>query len=117
MHCVFKKPKKDDVTGVPTDDFDTEDVYQASRTYTATTPDEIDEAFLEVFQTISAKFQDFQREGSGWTLDHVVNVEVTPQRTIHWWVHPTSHYRSTLLTADPSLTSRTTTTSAFCGQF
>ena len=76
MHCVFKKPKKDDVTGVPTDAFHTEDVYQASQTYTATTPDEIDEAILEVFQTISAKFQDFQREGSGWTLDHVVNVEV-----------------------------------------
>ena len=76
MHCVFKKPKKDDVTGVPTDDFHTEDVYQASQTYTATTPDEIDKAILEVFQIISAKFQDFQREGSGWTLDHVVKVEV-----------------------------------------
>ena len=76
MHCVFKKPKKDAVTGAPTDDFDTEDVYQASKTYTAMNPEEIDNVIPEVFQTISAKFQEFQREGSGWTLDHVVKVEV-----------------------------------------
>ena len=30
MHAVFKKPKKDDNTGLPTDEFDEEDVYQAS---------------------------------------------------------------------------------------
>ena len=76
MHCVFKKPKKDAVTGAPTDDFDTEDVYQASKTYVAMNPEEIDNVIPEVFQTISAKFQEFQREGSGWTLDHVVKVEV-----------------------------------------
>ena len=76
MHCVFKKPQKDAVTGAPTDDFDTEDVYQASKTYVVMTPEEIDDAIPEVFQTISAKFQEFQREGSGWTLDYVSKVEV-----------------------------------------
>ena len=52
------------------------DVYQASKTYTAVTPDDIDDAIPEVFQTISNKFQEFQREGLGWTLDHVEKVEV-----------------------------------------
>ena len=47
MHCVFKKPKKDAVTGAPTDDFDTEDVYQASKTYVAMNPEEIDNVIPE----------------------------------------------------------------------
>ena len=76
MHCVFKKPKKDAVTGAPTDDFDTEDIYQASKTYSAIQPEDIGDVIPEVFQTISNKFQEFQREGSGWILDHVEKVEI-----------------------------------------
>ena len=53
MHCVFKKPKKDAVTGAPTEDFDTEDVYQASKTYAAIQPEDINAVIPEVFQTIT----------------------------------------------------------------
>ena len=76
MHCVFKKPKKDAVTGAPTDDFKTEDVYQASKTYSAIQPEDIDDVIPEVFQTISNTYQEFQRECSGWILDHVEKVEI-----------------------------------------
>ena len=71
MHCVFKKPKKDDV-----EEFHTEDIYQASKTYTTIQPEDIDDVIPEVIQTISNKFQEFQREGSGWMLDHVEKVEI-----------------------------------------
>ena len=64
MQCVFKKPKKDAVTGVPADDFDREDFYQATKTYVAMNLEEIDDVIPKVFQTISSKFQEFQREGS-----------------------------------------------------
>ena len=53
--CV-QKPQKGAVTGAPTDDFDTEDVYQASKTYVAMNPEEIDDVIHEVLQTISASF-------------------------------------------------------------
>ena len=108
MHCVFKKPKKDAVTGAPTDDFDTEDVYQASKTYVAMNPEEIDNVIPEVFQTISAKFQEFQREWFGWTLDHVVKEEVYTA-TYDPLVGSSHILLPISLTADPFWTSRTST--------
>ena len=73
MLCIFKKIMID-VDGNTTEDKN--DIYQASKTYTCMQPYEIDESIPEVFQTISGKFQEFQHEGSGWILDHVVHIEV-----------------------------------------
>ena len=47
------------------EEFHTEDNYQAPKTYNAIQPDDIDDVISEVFQTISNKFQEFQREGYG----------------------------------------------------
>ena len=52
------------------------DIYQASKTYTCMQLYDIDESIPEVLKTISEKFQAFQREGSGWILDHVVHIKV-----------------------------------------
>ena len=49
MHCVLKKTTKDTVTGALTDDFDTIDVYKASKTYVAINLEEIDDVIPEVF--------------------------------------------------------------------
>ena len=65
MHAVFKRPKKDDYTGLLTDKFEEEDVYQASKTYVAMQPEEMESDMPQVFQTIHAGYQEFQREGSG----------------------------------------------------
>ena len=73
MLCIFKTIMID-VDGNTTED--TNDIYQASKTYSCMQPYEIDESIPEVFQTISGKFQEFQHEGSGWILDHVVHIEV-----------------------------------------
>ena len=73
MLCNFKKIKTDVEENTSEDK---NDIYQASKTYTCTQPNEIDESIPEVFQTISEKFQEFQREGSGWIFDHVVHIEV-----------------------------------------
>ena len=77
MHCVFKKLRQGEM-----DVYDFEDIYQASKTYTAILPEDIEEVIPEVFQTISALFQEFQREGSGWTLDHVVKIEKEKDLTV-----------------------------------
>ena len=69
MLCIFKKIMTD-VDGNTTEDKN--DIYQASKTYICMQPYEIGESIPEVFQTISGKFQEFQHEGSGWILDHVV---------------------------------------------
>ena len=73
MLCIFKKIMID-VDRDTTEDKN--NIYQASETYTCMQPCEIDESIPEVFQTISGKFQEFQHEGSGWILDHVVHIEV-----------------------------------------
>ena len=92
MHCVFKKPREDAVTGVPNDNFDTQDVYQASTNYVAMNPEE---------------FQEFKREGSGWTLDHVVKVE---DYTATY--EPLANFSFILLSLDLLSTSKTTATIA-----
>ena len=59
----FQKQKKEDVTGVPTNEFHKEDVDQASQTYTAATPNEIDEAITKVFSNYHRQFQELSTRG------------------------------------------------------
>ena len=49
----------------------THTIYQSSKTHTALNTDEVDDKLPEIFQTIHTKFQEFQREGSGWVFDKV----------------------------------------------
>ena len=51
-------------------------IFQGSRTHIALNAEETEDQLPEVFQTIHTKFQEFQREGSGWTLEKVNHIEV-----------------------------------------
>jgi hypothetical protein len=73
MECIFKKITVD---GEGKTSEVMNNIFQASKTYASTQPYEIQESIPEVFQTISGKFQEFQREGSGWILEEVVSIEV-----------------------------------------
>ena len=92
MLCIFIKIRTD-VEGNKTEDKN--DIYQASKTYTCTQPYEIDEFIPEVLQTISGRFSEFQRERSGWILDHIVHIEVhttTYDPLVSAWMGVTSTY-------------------------
>ena len=47
-----------------------------SLTYLATIPEEINDDMSGALQHIHGKFQEFQREGSGWSVDKVKKIEV-----------------------------------------
>ena len=71
MKAVFTKPMPNDPT-----QHETQAIHQASATHTALQPADIHDDIPATFQAIHNGFQEFQRQGSGWTLDHVEHIEV-----------------------------------------
>lgn len=86
LHAVFIKSAVSE-NGLITEK--SHDIYQGSKTYTALYDEEIEDVLPEVFQTIFTKFQEFERQGSGWRLDKVEKVEVFT--AAYEPLHGTSH--------------------------
>ena len=73
MHTIYSRVIKNDKDELVET---TQPVYQSSKTYTTLDSSEITDVIPELFQFIYTKFQEFEREGSGWSLDPIVSVEV-----------------------------------------